>query len=157
MEKEQEELKKQLEETLRQKDEYLAQWKLARADLINYKKEDLGRMKLMREYAAENLILKLLPILDNLEIAEQKIPNGMKEDEYIKGVLSLKAQFQGFLKNQNVEELEAQGKAFDPAVHEAVQEEEIADKEPGKVLEVLEKGYLYQGRLLRPAKVKVSK
>lgn len=157
MEKEQEELKKQLEETLRQKDEYLAQWKLARADLINYKKEDLGRMKLMREYAAENLILKLLPILDNLEIAEQKIPNGMKEDEYIKGVLSLKAQFQDFLKNQNVEELEAQGKAFDPAVHEAVQEEEIADKEPGKVLEVLEKGYLYQGRLLRPAKVKVSK
>jgi molecular chaperone GrpE len=122
LKKEIEELKKKLEECQKLKDEYLAGWQRARADLINYKKEELERVGELIKFSANGLILKILPILDNFEIAEKKLPENLKNDENVKGILQIKSQILNFLKEQGVEEIKSIGERFDPNFHEAIEE-----------------------------------
>jgi molecular chaperone GrpE len=157
LKKEIEELKKKLEEAEKLKNEYLAGWQRARADLINYKKEELERVGELIKFSANGLILKILPILDNFEIAEKKLPEDLKNNENVKGILQIKNQILNFLKEQGVEEIKSVGERFDPNFHEVVEEVEAKDKEPGTIVEEIQKGYKINGRLLRPAKVKVAK
>lgn len=152
-----EDLKKQLKECQKLRDEYLAGWQRARADFLNYKKEELERIGQLIKYADAGLILKILPILDNFEIVEKKIPANLKNDENIKGLLQVKAQIRDFLKNQGLEEVKCLGKKFDPNFQEIVEEIELKDKESGIVIEEIQKGYKIHGKVLRPAKVKISK
>jgi len=152
-----EELKKKLEECQKLKEEYLAGWQRARADLLNYKKEELERIGELIKYADIGLISKILPILDNFELAEKKLPENLKNDENIKGLLLIKNQIEDFLKSQGVEEIKSVGERFDPNFQEVIEEVEVEGKESGIVLEEVQKGYLINGRLLRPAKVRVRK
>jgi len=152
-----EEIKKKLEECQKKAEEYLAGWQRARADLLNYKKEEMERVSGILEYALQEFILKILPILDNFEIAEKKLPEKIKVDEQIKGLLQIKAQLQDFLKGQGIEEIKTVGKKFDPNFQEAVETIEKEGVESGTVLEEVQKGYMINGRLLRPARVKVAK
>jgi molecular chaperone GrpE len=157
IEKEIEKLKKKLEECQKEKNEYLAGWQRARADFLNYKKEEMERIKEILKYGQEEFILKILPILDNLELAEKKIPEDLKENEYVKGLLKVKIQFQDFLKNQGVKEIETKiGESFDPNFQEVVEEVDKKEKS-GKIVEILEKGYKLHEKIIRPAKVKVGK
>ena len=144
-----EELEKKLEECEKLKNEYLAGWQRARADFLNYKKEEMERVGDILKYANEGLILKILPILDNFDVALKNIPD--------EGFLQIRKQFQNFLKEQGIEEIESLGKKFDPNLHEVVEEVEGTDKEQGIILEEIQKGYKINDRLLRPAKVKVAK
>lgn len=150
-------LEQSLQECQKLKEEYLLGWQRARADFLNYKKEEMERLQSILKYANEGLILKVLPILDNLEIAEKKLPEDLKNDENVKGLLLIKNQILDFLKAQNVEEIKALGEKFDPNFHEVVEEIENREKESGIILEEIQKGYTINGRLLRPAKAKVSK
>jgi len=152
-----EELKKKLEECEKLKSEYLAGWQRARADLLNYKKDEIERIDELIKYADVGIILKILPILDNFEIAEKNLPENLKNDKNIKGILQIKTQLQDFFKNQGLEEIKTVGERFDPNLHEIVEEVEKKDCQPGTVIEEIQKGYKINGRLLRPAKVKVSK
>lgn len=150
-------LKKQLEEVETKKTEYLAGWQRARADFINYKHDELERIKILIDYANEEMIFKFLPLLDNLELAEKNLPENLKDNEYVKGLLQIKAQFEGFLETQGVRPLETLSKKFDPNLHEVVAEVEDKAKEPGTVIEEVQKGYLIGDRLLRPTRVKIVK
>jgi len=152
-----EKLKKQLKECQKQKEEYLAGWQRSRADFLNYQKEKMERIGEILKYGKVELILKVLPILDNFEIAEKKISPDFKNDENIKGLLQIKTQLSDFLKNQGVEEIKTIGQKFDPNFQEIVEEVDLKDKESGTVIEEIQKGYLLHGRVLRPAKVKISK
>ncbi len=152
-----EEFKKEIEKYKKLKEEYLANWQRERADFLNYKKEELLRMGEIVSYASTDLILKIIPILDNFELAEKNISSKVKNNEEIKGLLQIKNQLEDFLKKQGVEEIESVGKKFDINLHEAVEELEVNGKEPGVVLEEVKKGYTMQGRVIRIAKVKVSK
>ncbi len=149
--------KKLLEDCQKQRDEYLAGWQRARADFLNYKKEEIGRIQTLIEYANEDVVLRILPFLDNMELAEKHLPENLKNDEYLKGVLQIKAQLAGFLKEQGIKPIEALGEKFDPAWHEVVEEIEIKDKEPGIVAEEVQKGYMIGQKLLRPTRVKITK
>lgn len=156
-----EELKEKLKECQKLKEEYLAGWQRERADLLNYKKGELERVGELIKYADVGIILKILPILDNFEISEKKLPENLKKDENIKGLLQIKNQIQDFLKHQGIEEIKSVGERFDPNLHEVVEElrensSPIA-KEPGIIVEEIQKGYKINGRLLRPAKVRVTK
>jgi molecular chaperone GrpE len=157
MEDKLDDLRKKLAEYQKKRDEYLAGWQRARADFLNYKKEEIERIGEILKYDEEELILKILPILDNFNLVEKKLSEELKNDESVKGVLQIKAQILDFLKNQGVEEIEAVGKKFDPNFHEAVEELELKDKESGIIIEEVQKGYTIHGRILRPAKVKVNK
>jgi molecular chaperone GrpE len=146
---------KELEDCKKQREEYLNGWKREKADFLNYKKREAERAGELFEFAVEKLVLMLLPVLDNLEKAEKEIPEKDLENEYIRGVLQVKSQLENFLKSLGVEKIEAEGKKFDPAVHEAIEVKE--EKEGGKVLEEIKTGYKLKGKIIRPAKVKVSR
>ena len=152
-----EDLKKKLEDCQKLKDEYLTGWQRERAELLNYKREEMERLGELLKYVAEPLILKILPILDNFEIAEKKLPENLKKDENVKGVLQIKNQILDFLKNQGVEEIKSSEEKFNPNFMEVVETVETKDKESGMVIEEIQKGYKTHGHLLRPAKVKVTK
>ena len=152
-----EELEKQLKGCKTKKDEYLAGWQRARADLVNYKKEEKERISQLSSYFNTDLILKLLPILYNLALAEDKIPEELKQNENIKGLLQIKIQIQGFLKDQGVQGIETLEKKFDPNFHEVVEEVEAKDMDKGIIVEEVQRGYLLKDKVLRPAKVKISK
>ena len=145
-----------LEECKKQRDEYLAGWQRARADLLNYKKEEMERFEQVLKFAGEEFVLKVLPVLDNFNLIEKKLPEDLMEEENIKGILQLKIQIEDFLKNQGVEEIKC-GEKFDPNFQEAVETIEKEDMESGTILEEIQKGYTINGRILRPAKVKVIK
>jgi molecular chaperone GrpE len=117
----------------------------------------MERIKEILKYGNENLILKILPILDNFEKAEKEVPDDKKNDKLLEGVLQIKTQFQDFLKNQGIEEIKTVGKKFDPNFQEVVEEIEKADCQSGTVIEETQKGYIIHGRVLRPAKVRVAK
>ena len=133
---ESEELKKQLEECQKLKDEYLAGWQRARADLLNYKKEEMERIGDILKYANVDLILKIMPILDNFEVIEKKLPENLKNDENVIGLLQIKNQILDFLKSQGVEEVKAVGEKFDPNFHEVVEEVEVVVP-PTRIVPVL--------------------
>lgn len=141
------ELKKQLEESEKKASEYLAGWQRARADFLNHKKEEMEKVGELLEYGKEEMILKFLPILDNFDIAEKNLPDNSKEDNNVKGLLMIKKQILEFLKSQGLEEIEiAEPIKFDPNFMEAVEKPEEERR-----------GYCINGRLLRPAKVKIAK
>jgi len=148
---------KELEQCRKEKDDYLAGWQRARADFLNYKKEQNKRVEEVLRFANLDLILKLLPVLDNFDLIERKLSEKLKSDENVKGVLQIKIQILDFLKNQGIEEIKSAGEKFDPNFHEAIEEVEVKDKESGVVAEEIQKGYRLYGRVIRPTKVKVSK
>ena len=152
------ELKEEIEECQKQKESYLDGWQRARADFLNYKKEEMERVEELVKYASTGLLMKIFPILDNFDAAEKEIPEKLRKDENIKGLLQIKKQLINFFKREEVEEIECQGKKFDPALHEAVEMvEPEKNVDSGTVVEEVQKGYIKNGEVLRPAKVKVSK
>lgn len=157
LKKEIDELKKKLEETEKLKQEYLAGWQRARAELINYKREEMERIGGLIEIAKETLIFDFLPILDNFDAAEKFLSEKEKENQNIKGLLQIKHQILEFLKKNGVEEIKSVGEKFNPVFHEVVGEIETDEFETGTIVEEIQKGYKIKDKILRPAKVKVAK
>jgi len=149
--------KKQLEECQKQREDYLKGWQRAKADFLNYKKGELERTKEFLKFANVGLIINFLPILDNFEKAEKETPEDLKNNQYFQGLLQIKKQIQDFLRNQGVKEIESVGKKADLNFHEIIGEVEMKDKESGMIVEEIQKGYLIEDKLLRVAKVRISK
>ena len=150
-------LQEKLKECEKMRAEYLVGWQRARADFLNYKKEETKKMDEFLKYANLGIILKILSILDNFYLAEKKMPESFKEDENIKGLFQIKNQILDFLKNQGVEEIKSLGQKFDPNLHEAVEIIKGGDKETDKIIKEIQKGYKLYDKVIRPAKVRVVK
>lgn len=148
------EIQKRLKQCEKEKEEYLNGWKRAKADFLNYQKEQRERMETTMEYVKEKMVLDMLPILDNLERAEKQISPGDKENQIWKGFSQIALQMREFFKGQGIQPMETAGERFDPNLHEAVGE--VEGEEQGSVVEEIEKGYVKNGRLVRPAKVKIG-
>jgi molecular chaperone GrpE len=127
------------------------------ADLDNTRKRLDREKQEFVKFANEGLILDLLNVLDDLERTVDLAESG-KEDlnAFVKGVEMILAHLYEMLKNHGVKPIEAEGKIFDPNFHEALIQEH-KDLPEHTIIEVLQKGYLIHGRVLRTAKVKVSK
>ncbi|MDD5433647.1 MAG: nucleotide exchange factor GrpE [Candidatus Pacebacteria bacterium] len=147
----------ELEECQKIRDEYLAGWQRCRADFLNYKKEESQRAAELINFAKTNWALEILLVIDNFERAMQHKPGPEICLEWVKGVELIEGQLKEFLKSEGVEEIKAMGEEFNPEFHEAIGETENSTRDSGIVAEVLEKGYTINGKLLRPAKVKVAK
>jgi len=151
-------LKKELDRCLKERADYLAGWQRAQADFLNYKKEQNKRIEEVLKFANLDLVIRLLSILDNFDLMEKNISEELKENENIKGILQIKMQILDFLKSQNLEIINVViEEKFDPNFHEAIQVVETKDKESDIIVEEIQKGYILQGRVIRPAKVKVTK
>ena len=139
-------------------EEYLLGWKRVKADFANYKKKEGERRGEIIQFANEELILELLPVLDNFESAYRELPKDKQNDSWAKGIGYIKDQLRGVLREMGVEEILAEGEAFDPELHEAV--EKVKDKK-GKdkgisVVEIVRKGYKLGDKVIRVARVKVG-
>jgi len=134
-----------------ERDEYLDHVRRLQADFDNYRKRMLRDQTTYLERATEGLIEQLLPVLDAFELA--MLNAGTDAERLRKGVELVYSELLGVLEKSGLERIEAQGKPFDPAEHEAVMHVEGA--EPG-VVDVVRTGYRLKGRVLRPAMVKVA-
>lgn len=140
-----EKLKSLEEETLR-----------AKADLINYRKRKDDEVSNLLKYCNADIIMSLLPVLDNFErvINKEDIPDDVKN--YLEGFKLIYKQLKDILEANDVKEIEALGKEFDPMYHQSVTMRKDDTKESGIVLEVYQKGYTYKDKVLRPAMVIIN-
>ncbi|MFH0792347.1 MAG: nucleotide exchange factor GrpE [bacterium] len=152
-----EELKEALKDCAGQKTEYLGGWQRARADFQNYKKEEALRMEAIVGFSSEMFILKILPILDNFELAQKAIPEDLEENNHIKGMMLIKNQLDEFIKDAGITEIITTNQMFNPLFHEVVEEVDQTGVSSGVVVEETQKGYLLNGKVIRPAKVKLAK
>jgi len=149
-----ESLTKALNEEKEKAERYLANWQRAQADLINFKKRSEQEKEEIIQFANAMLVMSLLPILDDFERALDNVSTKLAGFTWVDGIMIIHRKLQAILEFQGLSQIEALGKDFDPAIHEAVFEEE---GEEGKVIEELQKGYKLHERVLRPAMVKVGK
>ena len=150
-------LKQELGQCEKVKNEYLAGWQRERADLLNYKKREAERISLALKYANQGLVLELLALLDSFDAAERALSSDLKKDSYIKGILQIKAQLQDFLKDHGLQQIQCLGQKFNPEFHEAIEQIQSKNKESGIILQEVQKGYKLHDKIIRPAKVKISK
>lgn len=143
----------QLEEERSKAQSYMTNWQRAAADYQNLKRrveqerEEIGRL------ASAALIINTLPLVDDIERALQNVDTRLAGLTWVDGIRLIHRKFQALLEMNGVEEIEADGQTFDPAVHEAVM---FGEGEDGKVTSVVQKGYKLGGRVLRPAMVVVG-
>lgn len=149
------ELEELLKEAEQKRDEYFSGWQREKADFLNYKKQEFERLKGTLCIAKESVFEDIIPVLDNFRLAEKAISEEDKNNNSITGLLMIKKQLEDALKALGLEEIESVGQPFNPNLHEAV--EEVEGGESGVIIEEVEKGYSYNGKTLRPAKVKVGK
>lgn len=124
-------------------EEYLNNWKRERADFLNYKKDEAKRVEEFVKYANEDIILEVLELVDDLEIAAREVP-GVGLEHVIK-------KFHDLFKKYGIEKIEVKDN-FDPLFHEAVETEP-----EGKKLKEIRAGYKIRDKIIRPARVKITK
>src|SRR2546421_11193002 len=130
------------------------------ADLENFKKRAAREKSEAIKFANENLLQKLIPALDNFDMAlaaVQSADGGAATQSLQTGVNMIYQQLKNTLIETGLEEIDATGKPFDPNLHEAVSQKETAEAPEGQVIQQLRKGYRFRERLLRPASVVVAR
>jgi molecular chaperone GrpE len=128
------------------------------ADFDNYKKRAAREKQEAIKYANESLLQKLMPVLDNFDMAlaaQKTVPDAGQSLQA--GINMIFQQLKSALAEMGLEEVEAIGKPFDPNLHEALSQQESSEVPDGHVLQQLRKGYKLRDRLLRPASVVVAK
>lgn len=149
------ELKAGLEKTSKEKDEYLDGWRRAKADLINYKKEELKRLEEVAKFGNEEMIKDLISVLDSFELALSTLEKS--ETKIEKGIYMIKSQLEDILKSRGLEKIKVnKNDKFNPAYHEAVGSVE-GGGEVGDIAEEVETGYMLYDEVLRPTRVKLFK
>lgn len=145
---------KKLTQCEKTRDEYLAGWQRAKADFINYKKEEMERLREMARYGNEDVLRDVIVVLDSFDLAIRAME---KSGDVDNGIYMIRTQLEDVLRKRGAERLEAKiGGQFDPSTTEVVAQVE-SDEFPGTVLEEIEAGWKLHDKILRPARVKVSK
>ncbi|MFH1559533.1 MAG: nucleotide exchange factor GrpE [Patescibacteria group bacterium] len=147
------------------KQDYLQGWLRCKADFTNYQKKTESLLTQASENSAFAVILEILPVLDNFNLAQSHIPASQKQKSWVTGILYIKKQFEDILEKQGITEIPALGKKFNPEFHECIQQVKIPKKNrthspkirSGQIIEVVQKGYRRGDRILRAAKVKIAK
>lgn len=149
-----EEKGEEIDKVKAERDEYLSGWQRAKADFLNYKKDEAKRMEEIAKYQLEDVLYDLLTVLDNFTLAITALE---KQGAAEKGVYMIKTQLEDVLRKRGLEKIQiSEGSIFDPSVAEAIAEVD-SEKEGGAIVEIIEAGYRINGKLLRPARVKISK
>ena len=157
-----------LEKCEKEKAEYLSGWQRAKADFINYKKEEIKRLEEIAKYGNEDLIKDLITVLDNFDLGllamesmrpaptlqSESRPSGVGIE---KGIYMIRTQIEDILKQRGLEKIPIKiGEAFDPGIAEAIAEAESSHP-PGSIIEEIEPGYKLYDKILRPARVRIAK
>ncbi|MCF8009442.1 MAG: nucleotide exchange factor GrpE [Halanaerobiales bacterium] len=148
-----EEIKDKLQDVIEQKDEYLNKLKRMKADFINYRNR-VSKDKQQLEFRTKmEIINSLLPIIDNFERALKSVD---QESEFLSGVNLIYKQMIDVLKKEGLEIIKTKGEEFNPAYHEAVMQVESKEYESGYIVEEIQRGYIMDDKVIRPAMVKIA-
>lgn len=128
------------------------------AELVNFKRRKEEEVSHMMKYCNEDILKSLLPIIDNFERGLMMDDNDLSDEvsKFLSGFKMIYTDIIGIMNKNEVKEIEAEGIEFDPKVHQAVLMDHDEEKPHGVVLEVLQKGYMYKDKVIRPAMVKVN-
>lgn len=147
-------------------EEYLTDLKRAQADFENYKKRQQESQKDLKGLLIEKLVLDIIPVLDNFRSATQHVPEEQKESPWVVGIQYIEKQLETVLTDNGMQTIEVkEGDEFDPSIHEAVSKAESPEPVEGaekgkieqhKIAKVIQKGYKFGDRVIRPAKVIVK-
>lgn len=146
-------LKKAFAEEEAKAGKYLANWQRAQADFINYKRRTEQEKGDIIKLANAALIFNLLSVVDDMERALDNISNKLAGSKWVDGIVLIYRKFMAILEANGVSEMKTLGEQFDPSLHEAVVH---VEGESGKIMAVVQKGYMMNNRVLRPAMVKVG-
>lgn len=149
-------LEQDLAKAIQERDENYNRMLRSQADLENYRRRTRQEMEQLSLSAGEDLIKKILPVLDSLERAVSNFNEKDASGSWREGVQLILRQFQTILKAEGLEPVEALNMAFDPQVHEAVNQEESESVTEVTVTGELQRGYRFRNRLIRPSLVKVA-
>jgi len=127
------------------------------AEMVNTLRRKDEETNRLLKYSNESLITELLPVIDNFERALNVDATSNDIESYQKGMTMIYNSLKNILEKFEVKEIEAIDKEFDPSFHQAVMQEEKEGTKENIVIEVLQKGYTYKDKVIRPAMVKVSK
>ncbi|OHB24452.1 MAG: nucleotide exchange factor GrpE [Parcubacteria group bacterium RIFOXYD2_FULL_52_8] len=150
-------LREQLKVCQKERQEYLEGWQRAKADFVNARKEEERQRSELRQYAKADLLEEILPIVDNFERAmSNKEVWERVEQNWRVGVEYIYAQLLQVLADHGLEPFAKAGDTFDPARHQSTEAVPTASEaEDDTIASVLERGYMYNSRIIRPARVKV--
>lgn len=128
------------------------------AEMINFKRRKEEETSTMLKYANEDVLKSLLPVIDNFERGLKMDDNDLSDEvsKFLSGFKMIYTNVIEILNKNEVKEIDAEGIEFDPTVHQAVLMEHDENKPHGVILEVLQKGYIYKDKVIRPAMVKVN-
>jgi molecular chaperone GrpE len=138
-----------------QADAAFARYQRLAADFENYKRRTRQELADRTQYANEELLRKLLPILDNFKRALDHTPPGI-DPGWLEGIRLVARQFEATLAAQGLTTIPALGEKFDPSQHEAIARQETDEQEEGTIVEEMQPGYRLHDRVLRPTLVKVA-
>mgnify|MGYP000973631737 FL=1 len=128
-----------------------------RADFENYRKRVESEKEQAKVVAKSAIISKLLPIIDDIELAISYAPENLKDNPWVKGVNKLSLKLETSLSNLGVKAIDAKNNTtFDPKLHDAISMDDSSEGEEEIILEELRKGYLYNDAVIRPSMVKVG-
>ena len=150
-------LREQLEEALREKEQFRAMAQRSQADLINYKRRAGEEMEELRRAANSQLLLRILAVVDDLDRALSLVPNDAVAPGWLEGLHLVQRNIENVLHSEGVSKIEAVGRPFEPWEFEAVLYEETSDAKEGRVTKVLRDGYRHHDKVLRAAQVVVAK
>jgi len=148
-------LEKALETEKKRSEEYLTQLRYARADVENLKKRFDRQLEDARTYASERIIVELLDVVDELEMAVKSATSCDSAETLVQGVEMTLRKFTKILENEEVSPIRSVGEPFDPEKHNAVARVEKEGVEGIAVIEEVRKGYMMRGKVIRPSIVKV--
>ena len=156
---EEERLRAELEEADRERRQFRSLAQRVQADFVNYRRRVEEEQQELQRGAAAQLILKLLPVLDDLERALAQLPEAKasSEDRWLEGVRLVVRKFHAVMEEAGVQRIEAADRAFDPWEHEAVAYQETREHPEGYILGLVREGYKLNGRVLRAAQVMVAR
>lgn len=148
--------KSRIEQIKEERDKYLAGWQRCRADFLNYKKQESERLGALVDYEKEEWALELLAVIDQFEKAKEEAAKD--KSAVIEGFLQIKKYFEDFLRRQGIKEIQTrEGEIFNPEAEEAIETVAQESAEEGEILKVIQKGYQYKDKVIRPARVRVAK
>ena len=152
-------LKEELEQIKRENTELLEKLKYSQAELINYRKRKDEEVLNFKKFCNQDLIMELIPIVDNFERAIKLDDNDLTDElsKFLDGFKMMYSQLSEILRKFGVEEINNVGKPFNSLEEEALMTDNIPEMDDDVVTEVLLKGYKLNGRVIRPASVKVNK
>jgi molecular chaperone GrpE len=149
-------LVQEYKEAIKARDEAEDKYLRAAAEFANARRRAELRADHEVRAAREHILSSFLPVVDDLARALLAVPAGDETQSWSNGFSLIQRKLDGILERQGVAAIEAEGQPFDPALHQAVIMDEVDGVASGTVVQELQKGYLLDGRVLRPSMVKVA-